>query len=235
MLHGHAVATGMGFGAYLSRAEGWISEDEFLRILNLISAMELSLWHPIMDEVDMIWSSQVKMIQKRGGNLCAPIPKNGLGQCGYLNDLPYDLLKTRLSEYKEICADFPRQGLGVEVHCADVGLEDPSVTAKAHVRSEQLTIAAPAATPTTYQDWIEQAQKSRNANWKLNVSLHEAENTKLPPKFDHVSKNSTPFGKQTAALLASKSKQIAALLASKSKQIAALLASKSKEIPCYLD
>ena len=51
MLHGHAVATGMGFGAYLSKVEGWISDDECLRILNLISSMELSLWHPIMDEV----------------------------------------------------------------------------------------------------------------------------------------------------------------------------------------
>ena len=53
MLHGHAVATGMGFGAYLSKVEGWISDDECLRILNLISSMELSLWHPIMDEVNI--------------------------------------------------------------------------------------------------------------------------------------------------------------------------------------
>lgn len=59
MLHGHAVATGMGFGAFLSKVEGWINDDEFLRILNLISSMELALWHPIMDDVDMIWSSQV--------------------------------------------------------------------------------------------------------------------------------------------------------------------------------
>ena len=63
MLHGHAVATGMGFGAYLSRILNWISEDDFLRVLNLISVMELALWHPIMEDVDMIWSSQVKMIQ----------------------------------------------------------------------------------------------------------------------------------------------------------------------------
>ena len=95
MLHGHAVATGMGFGAYLSRILNWISEDEFLRVLNLISVMELALWHPIMEDVDMIWSSQVKMIQKRGGHLCAPIPKQGLGKCGYLNELSYEDLKSR--------------------------------------------------------------------------------------------------------------------------------------------
>ena len=95
MLHGHAVATGMGFGAYLSRILNWISEDDFLRVLNLISVMELALWHPIMEDVDMIWSSQVKMIQKRGGHLCAPIPKQGLGKCGYLNELSYEDLKSR--------------------------------------------------------------------------------------------------------------------------------------------
>ena len=55
MLHGHAVATGMGFGAYMSHSKGWINDAEFQRILNLISSMELSLWHPIMDDVDMIW------------------------------------------------------------------------------------------------------------------------------------------------------------------------------------
>ena len=134
MLHGHAVATGMGFGAFLSLQESWISQDEFKRILNLIATMQLSLWHPIMDDVEMIWNSQVKMVQKRGGNLCAPIPRGSIGICGYLNDLPHDRLKSQLAEYKNICNGMPRQGLGVEVHCSDVGLEDPSVTAKAHIR-----------------------------------------------------------------------------------------------------
>merc|ERR1711997_1090264 len=181
MLHGHAVATGMGFGAYLSHSKGWINNAEFQRILNLISSMELSLWHPIMDDVDMIWSSQVKMIQKRGGHLCAPIPRNAIGQCGYFNDMPYELLKTSLSQYKQICQDFPRNGLGVEMHCADVGLEDPSITAKAHVRSEMTKTAT-----TSYQEWIQQEQKTRNANWKFNVSLEESPDTESPPNFEKV-------------------------------------------------
>merc|ERR1712193_94027 len=49
MLHGHAVATCMGYGAYLAKLEGYITENEQKRILNLISVMELSLWHDIMD------------------------------------------------------------------------------------------------------------------------------------------------------------------------------------------
>merc|ERR1712045_737097 len=100
MLHGHAVATGMGLGAYFSYVEGWIAEEQYNRILKLISDMELALWHPIMDEVDIIYSAQVKMIEKRGGNLCAPVPKGSIGQCGYINEMPKELLKQRLCEYK---------------------------------------------------------------------------------------------------------------------------------------
>ena len=50
------------------------------------------------------------MIQKRGGHLCAPIPQDGIGKCGYLNDMPYEMLKSSLAKYKQICFDFPRQG-----------------------------------------------------------------------------------------------------------------------------
>ena len=42
--------------------------------------------------------------------------------------------------------------------------------------------------PTSYQEWIQQAQVARNANWKLNVAIHESDDTKEPPKFDKVFK-----------------------------------------------
>ena len=45
---------------------------------------------------------------------------------------------------------------------------------------------------TSYQEWIQQAQVSRNANWKLNVAIHESEDTEKPPKFDGV-KTRTDF------------------------------------------
>merc|ERR1712193_12460 len=35
LLHGHAIAIGMGFGSYLSHKLGWIPESEFRRVLNL--------------------------------------------------------------------------------------------------------------------------------------------------------------------------------------------------------
>merc|ERR1711937_717842 len=128
MLHGHAVATCMGYGAYLSFLEGWISEGEMQRIHKLISDLELSLYHPILENYDVVWESQVKMTQKRGGNLCAPIPKGAIGNCGYLNNHSRERLEHTLEEYKGICSTYPRGGIGVEVHCHEVGLEEASTT-----------------------------------------------------------------------------------------------------------
>merc|ERR1711992_451287 len=64
------------------------------------------------------------MGEKRGGNLCAPIPKP-LGFSGYLNDMTKELLAQRMHEYKELVSKYPRGGRGVEELCVDVGLEDP--------------------------------------------------------------------------------------------------------------
>ena len=126
MLHGHTVATGMGFGAYLSFCNGWITQHEFHRILKLLSDLELSLWHPIMEDTQLVYKGQITMIQKRAGNLAAPVPK-GLGKCGYINDMPYDLLGKRLGEYRKITLEYPRQGMGIEVHCMDIGIACPKV------------------------------------------------------------------------------------------------------------
>ena len=125
MLHGQAVATGMGFGAYLSLCTGWITQHEFDRILKLLSDLGLSLWHPVMEDSQALYQIQASVIEKRAGNLVAPVPK-GLGKCGYINDMPYELLDKRLGEYWKVTQGYPRQGVGIEVHCKDIGLEDPA-------------------------------------------------------------------------------------------------------------
>jgi len=128
-LHGHAVAIGMGFGAYLSHRLNWISAEEFHRILRLIDSFGLSLWHDILLNQDTLWAAQEKIVQKRGGNLVVPLPKGAIGQCGYLNDLTRDQLNEAIAAYRDICVTYPRQGIGIEPLCSDVGLEDPSTVA----------------------------------------------------------------------------------------------------------
>ncbi|MEL6493971.1 MAG: sedoheptulose 7-phosphate cyclase [Cyanobacteria bacterium J06623_7] len=135
LLHGHAVAIGMGFGAYLAYKLDWLPESQFKRIMNLISSFGLSLWHDIMLRTDTLWASQQKIYEKRGGNLAAPLPKGEIGQCGYLNSLTREELDAAVAEYQAICLEYPRKGLGIEPHCSDVGLEDPSTVAHAPVES----------------------------------------------------------------------------------------------------
>ncbi|NEP20173.1 MAG: sedoheptulose 7-phosphate cyclase, partial [Leptolyngbya sp. SIO4C1] len=135
LLHGHAVAVGMGFGAYLSYRHQWISAAELHRILRLISSFGLSLWHDVLLNEKTVWAAQEKIIQKRGGNLAAPLPKGSIGRCGYLNQLTRAELSAAIADYQRLCADYPRQGLGIDPLCSDVGLEDPSTVAH-HIPTE---------------------------------------------------------------------------------------------------
>jgi len=126
MLHGHAVATCMGFGGFLAMRCGFITTQQLERIMKLISNFELSLWHPIMNSVDRLWGCNTKIIAKRGGHLCAPVPSAEIGSCGYIQELSFKQMETAIQEYRVLCESFPRNGLGVDAHCVDVGLEDPS-------------------------------------------------------------------------------------------------------------
>jgi 3-dehydroquinate synthase len=100
MLHGHAVGTCMGYGSFLAYKRDWLSEEQLNRILKLISDMELALWHPIMDNHGLVQAANKKAYAKRGGNLCAPVPKDVLGECGYINDLTHDDIPPTMNEYK---------------------------------------------------------------------------------------------------------------------------------------
>ena len=127
LLHGHAVTICMGFGAFLSERLGWISHASFHRILRLIDGYGLSLWHDIMDRKETIWKSQQAVVQKRGKNLVAPLPRGAIGHCGYLNELSRSDLYAALDEYKAICSGYSRKGYGIDAHCHDVGLDHTAI------------------------------------------------------------------------------------------------------------
>merc|ERR1719384_407 len=61
MLHGHAVATCMGYGGFLAMRSGFITTQQLERIHKLISNFELSLWHPIMNSADRLWGCNTKI------------------------------------------------------------------------------------------------------------------------------------------------------------------------------
>lgn len=212
LLHGHAVAIGMGYGAYLSSLEGWITDAEFHRILKVMSTVGLSLRHECLENPDLLWVSQVKMTEKRGGNLCAPVPRGKIGTCGYINDVPRARLEKTLVDYQNIVMKYPRDGLGIDAHCADVGLEDPS-TVKQHAENAVAKGSIPngngKAAPVVvtkvvtdkvpcngtenniekYNEWISQAQEGRaalgtSAVLGSKISAQVVADTAEPPSFE---------------------------------------------------
>lgn len=126
LLHGHAVSTGMGWGAFLSHKMGWIDQADMTRIHDLIQTFGLSLWHGVLEDRNLMWASQLKMTEKRGGHLAAPLPMQTIGECGYLDKLSERDLSFLMQEYRRHCQSRPGDGIGVDPHCHDVGLEDPS-------------------------------------------------------------------------------------------------------------
>ena len=96
------------------------------RIHDLIQLYDLSLWHNVLNDSELVWNAQVKMTEKRGGHLAAPLPQGDIGACGYLDKFAEKDLNVLLRDYRRYCQTRRRSGIGVEPHCADVGLEDPS-------------------------------------------------------------------------------------------------------------
>lgn len=150
LLHGHAVSIGMALGATASHRAGWIDGDVRDRILDLIGWFGLSLWHDVLDNRDLLWEAQQRIIQKRGGRLVAPLPAGDVGHCAYLDDMDRAELDASIDALKVLVADRPRGGRGIEPLCRDVGLEDPSTVGGALVddpTTDVLLTPGP-ATPT---------------------------------------------------------------------------------------
>ncbi|MEE4539859.1 MAG: sedoheptulose 7-phosphate cyclase [Erythrobacter sp.] len=136
LLHGHAVAICMGLGAHLSYRAGWINENERTRILDLMHAYGLALWHDVLLDEELMREAHDKIVQKRGGNLVAPVPRGRIGECGYLDGLVAGDVLAAIGEYREVCERYDGNGRGVDPLCEDVGLEDPATVAHSRVAAD---------------------------------------------------------------------------------------------------
>lgn len=183
LLHGHAVSIEVGFGAYLSVTEGWLPEADFHRILRVMSAIGLALRQDILNDIDLVWSAQIRMTEQRGGNLCAPVPKNAIGTCGYINDVSRERLEQSLLEYQNIVRKYPREGLGIDCE------ESPAPVVYSQVAAGNGDANGNGNPIDEYNAWIvanQQDRRTRGSSSALAVSTLAgvAEDSASPPAFE---------------------------------------------------
>jgi demethyl-4-deoxygadusol synthase len=114
MYHGHAVNIDMAFSATIAAKRGYISTGDRDRILRLMSRIGLSLDHPLL-ESDLVWRANESISLTRDGKLRAAMPRP-IGECFFVNDLTREELDAALIEHKQLCANYPRGGEGVEAY-----------------------------------------------------------------------------------------------------------------------
>ncbi|MGK7945491.1 MAG: sedoheptulose 7-phosphate cyclase [Microcystaceae cyanobacterium] len=124
LLHGHAVTIGMAFGATLANQMGWLNDSDRDRIINVCQILGLSVYHPILEDTDIMLQGQKNMRRKRGNvGLWAPLPKETIGRCGYAKEVTPEVLESAVQYHKSLCLNLPTEGKGEEMYLADLGLQ----------------------------------------------------------------------------------------------------------------
>ena len=113
MLHGHAVSIDMALSVTLAGERGYISSAERDRVLALIGRLGLAVDSPYLTPA-LLHEATEAIIQTRDGLLRAAVPRP-LGTCHFINDLSRGELESGLALHKQLCADLPRGGDGVDV------------------------------------------------------------------------------------------------------------------------
>ncbi len=122
LMHGHAVSIGMAFGASLATEMGWLSKGDRDHIIALCSSIGLSVFHPILEDMDIMLEGQKNMRRKRGeGGLWAPLPTS-IGECDYAQEVSSGLLQQAVEKHKRLCVSLPSGGEGKEMYLSDLGL-----------------------------------------------------------------------------------------------------------------
>lgn len=112
--HGHAIAIDMAFSATVAEARGLITAGERDRIHGLFRSLGLSLDGDDLTP-DLLRRATAAILQTRDGSLRAAMP-SPIGTCTFLDDLDEEELVTMLAAHHALCADYPREGRGIDAH-----------------------------------------------------------------------------------------------------------------------
>lgn len=94
LLHGEAVNIDMAFMVYVARERGLVTEEEKLRIINCMLALELPVWHQDCT-LALVQRALAERLKHSGGVTRMPLP-TGLG-CAGKKKKSYMLIPVTLS------------------------------------------------------------------------------------------------------------------------------------------
>ena len=111
----------MAFCPTLSHIQGWYTEEERDRIISLLRKLELSVFHPMIEDTKIMISGQDNMRKKIGmGGFWAPLPK-GNGNVDFLKEVSEDFFVHTIQTHKVLCFKFKNHGAGKEMYLKDLG------------------------------------------------------------------------------------------------------------------
>lgn len=108
----------MALSATIAARRGFIDNKERDQIISVISRAGLMVDHPIHQDSDIMKVATDEIVKTRNGLLRAAVP-TPIGECAYINDLSHEELMDIVAEHKEICKEFPREGLGIDYYVED--------------------------------------------------------------------------------------------------------------------
>ena len=111
--HGHAVSIDMAYSASLASQRNLLTQEDYLRLLSLLSRAGLSLDHDDLNKNTLSTATKA-VLETREGSLHAPAP-SPLGQCAYLNDVSMNQIHAALDYHRATVMQYPRRGRGIEL------------------------------------------------------------------------------------------------------------------------
>lgn len=100
LLHGEAVCLDMALTTVLARRRGLVEPGQQDRILALMRALRLPLWHPLM-EPRTLGAALTDTVRHRDGRQRLPLPA-GIGDCCFVDDLAPGELGAAAAELREL-------------------------------------------------------------------------------------------------------------------------------------
>jgi len=98
--HGDAVATGVALDSAYAALEGWIREEDFLRIHRALSESGFPLWYPELEDPALL--DGLREFQEHlGGDLCITFP-NGIGHRREENQVEPEAIQASIQRLKQL-------------------------------------------------------------------------------------------------------------------------------------